>query len=172
VIIAFAALATQDVGDEREACLALRGELDGILDLGLRGALCALFLALCALGAELLGDLVRVEGASLCAVGLVDVVLGGRVCDAEDLVEGGGGVSLVGGDLVADAEDFAIWERWSVLSDSKFDLGTVRGIVSVVGWTLSTDLGERPGWSLESAIWDTRSWCRTDLLWSRQQRRG
>ena len=108
VIVALTSLATQDVGNEGETCLTLGGELDGILDLGRSRGLSTLVLALCALGAQLLSDLVGVKSASLCTVGLVNVVLRGGICDAEDLVEGGGGVSLVCSDLVTNAEDLTI----------------------------------------------------------------
>jgi hypothetical protein len=42
------------------------------------------------------------------AVGLADVILRGRVGDTEDVVKGRGRVGLVGGNLIADAKDFAI----------------------------------------------------------------
>lgn len=115
MVVAVAAGPAQDVGDEGQAGLALRGLLNGDIDLGLGGWLDAglliavLVLALGAVGLELALDLVRVQGARLLAVGLGDVVLGCRREDAEDVVEGGRGVGLMGRDLVADAEDFSVW---------------------------------------------------------------
>lgn len=110
--------ATQDVSNEGEPRLALRGLLHGGIDLGLRGRLCdvdtglllALVLAsLGAIGLELLLNLVRMQRARLLAVGLGNVIMRGRGRDLEDVVECGAGVSFVGGDLVADAEDFTVW---------------------------------------------------------------
>ncbi|KUI62078.1 hypothetical protein VP1G_11327 [Cytospora mali] len=50
----------------------------------------------------------RLPGPRLLAVGLVDVILAGGWGDAQEVVEGHVG-TLVGGELVAEAEDFAIW---------------------------------------------------------------
>jgi hypothetical protein len=49
-----------------------------------------------------------VQRLGLEAVGFGDVVERGRVLDAENVIEGGGRVRFVRGDLIADAEDFAI----------------------------------------------------------------
>ena len=106
----------EDVGNERQAGLLLRGFLDGSLNLGrrralggLRAGLAALLaLALCLVGAKLLRHLVGMQRACLLAVGLADIILRGRVGDAENVVKGRGRVDLVGGNLVADAKDFAI----------------------------------------------------------------
>lgn len=98
VIIPLPPGAAQDVGDDAQPSLTVRGALDGGLDLGVGGlfgdvhavlALLGRLLGLlCALGGELLLDLVRVEGARLLAVGLVDLVLGGRGRYAEEFVKG------------------------------------------------------------------------------------
>lgn len=123
VVVAVAHRPTQDVGDDGQAGLALRGALDGGLDLSgggrldhLRTRLAAilllklgfLLLGLDALGLELLLDLVRVQLAGLLLVGLVDVIETGGLADAEELVEGDVG-PLVGDELVADSEDFAVY---------------------------------------------------------------
>lgn len=119
VVVALAAGAAEDVGHDGQAGLAVRGALDGGLDLGLGGLLGDFHAALGllglglggggALGGEGLLDLVRVQGAGFLAVGLVDLVLGGGGLDADVVVEGDVG-ALVGRDLVAKAEDFAVWE--------------------------------------------------------------
>lgn len=108
VVVAVPQRPAQDVGDEREARLALRGVLDGGVDLRLGGRLAVLLLAAGPGLLELLLDLVRVQGARLLAVGLGDVVVRRRARDAQDVVEGGRRVALVRRDLVADAEDLTI----------------------------------------------------------------
>lgn len=56
---------------------------------------------------ELLLDLVRVKLTGLLLVGLVDVIETGGLADAEELVKGDVG-ALMGNELVADSEDFAV----------------------------------------------------------------
>lgn len=121
VVVASTAGALQDVGDNGQAGLAVRSLLDGGLDLGLRGALGDLdagllvllvLLGLGALGGELLLDLVGVEGTGLLAVGFVDIILGGRGGDAEEVVEGDIR-TLEGGDLVTKTENLTVWMRAS-----------------------------------------------------------
>lgn len=111
VVVAVAAGPAQDVGDDGEAGLALAGLLDSGLQLrGARrpGDLDALGLVLPgALGHDLLAHLVRVQGARLALVGLVDLVLGRGRRDAEEVVEGHVR-TLVQGELIADAEDLAV----------------------------------------------------------------
>lgn len=107
VVVAVPRRPAQDVCDEGEAGLALRGALDGRLCLGGRGLLGGLA-GLCAVVSEVLLHLVRVERARLLAVGAVDVLLRGRGGDAEDVVKGGRGIGLVRRDFIADAEDFSI----------------------------------------------------------------
>ena len=121
VVVAVAAGSAQDVGDDGQAGLALRGALDGRLELG-RGGLLGhpdarlgllvlglVLLGLGALGGELLADLVGMELARLLLVRLVDVIVARAAGDAEELVEGDIG-ALVGDQLVADAEDLAVCE--------------------------------------------------------------
>ncbi len=127
VVVAVAAGPAQDVGDDGEAGLALRGALDGGLDLGRGGlfghadarlgllVLGLVLLGLCALGGELLADLVGMELARLLLVRLVDVIVARAAGDAEELVEGDVG-ALVGDQLIADAEDFAVCRDGAILS--------------------------------------------------------
>jgi hypothetical protein len=107
-------LTTQNVGNQGQTSLALGSLLHGILNIRLRRCLATLVLALGALSAKLLGDLVGMQRTCLQAVSLVDVILRGGVCDSKDLVESRSGVGFVRGDLVTDAEDFTIWTDWSV----------------------------------------------------------
>lgn len=117
VVVASTPGAFQDVGDDGQAGLSVRSLLDGGLDLGLRGGLgdvdtgllvLLVLFGLGTLGGELLLYLVGVEGTRLLAVGLVDIILGGRGGDAQNIVEGNVG-AFEGGDLVTDTEDLAIW---------------------------------------------------------------
>ncbi len=116
VVVAVARGSLKDVGNQRQASLQLRGPLYGGLDLGRRGALGDLRALLAAgagsglglFGAQLLLDLVGVQGASQLAVGLANVVLRGRGGDAQDVVKRRGRVRLECGNLIADAKDFAI----------------------------------------------------------------
>lgn len=117
MVVAIAGLAAEDVGDETEAGEALAGLLvEGIdfLLAGTFGHAHAGFLVLLALvlervrGDEFLAGLVRVEGARLFAVGLVDVVEGRGGLDADEFVEGYI-VAFMGLDFVVETEDFVVW---------------------------------------------------------------
>jgi hypothetical protein len=114
MVVALTTLTTQNVGNQGQTSLALGSLLHGILNIRLRRCLATLVLALGALSAKLLGDLVGMQRTCLQAVSLVDVILRGGVCDSKDLVESRSGVGFVRGDLVTDAEDFTIWTDWSV----------------------------------------------------------
>lgn len=126
VVVPLAGRAAQDVGDEGQAGLALRGLLDGGPDLGRSGRLRDVHAARLGLlgggfGAvrlELLLHLVRVQRPRLLAVCLVDVILRRAREDAQDVVKRSPGVRLVRRDLVADAEDLAVcaFQRPSVYS--------------------------------------------------------
>lgn len=116
VVVAVSRRSLEDVGNERQASLLLGRLLDGSLDFGRRGSLgglraglvALLPLALCFVCAKLLRHLVGMQRSCPLAVGLADVILRGRVGDTEDVVKGRGRVGLVGGNLIADAKDFAI----------------------------------------------------------------
>lgn len=109
MVIAVATRSAQNVRDEGETSLSIGSFLDGLVDLGLRGRLGTLLLGrLVAFAPELLSDLVGVEGTRLLSVRLVDVILRRRWDDTEDIVEGRGGIGLVGRNLVADAEDLTV----------------------------------------------------------------
>lgn len=113
VIVAFTSRATQDVGNQRQAGLALRSVLDGGIDLclgsGFGSGSTGFLVVLAAELEQLLLDLVRVQGPRLLAVGLGDVVLGGRGRYFENIIESTRDVCFMGGDFVANAEDFTIW---------------------------------------------------------------
>lgn len=119
VVITDTAGPAQDVGHDGQAGLALRGALDGGLDLAGRGrldlgraGLAALQLGLFllspdTLGHELLADLVGVKLARPLLVRLVDVLLVRAGCDAQELVKRHIG-TFFGDEFVADTEDFAV----------------------------------------------------------------
>lgn len=111
VVITVSTRAAQDVGDERQARLGVRGRLHGGIDLRLgrrlgRLAISTLFVLAASL--ELLLDLVGMERAGLSTVGLGDLVVGGGGRYTEDIVEGGSRIGLMGRDFVTDAEDLAV----------------------------------------------------------------
>ncbi|EPE05823.1 hypothetical protein F503_08354 [Ophiostoma piceae UAMH 11346] len=112
VVVAVALGAAQDVGDNAEARLHVRGALHGGTDLARRRLLgdrhaAVLLGCLGPLSSQLLLDLVGMERSRLLAVGLVDVVEGRGRRHADKVVEGDVRAEG-GGELVAHAEDFAI----------------------------------------------------------------
>ena len=126
VVVAVAAGSAQDVDDDGQARLSLSCPLDRNLDLGGRGrlrdldgrlrSLLLLFLGLLllrlgSLGRELLLDLVRVQRPRAFLVCLVDVLEADRRRGTEEFVKGDIG-SFVGNELVADAEDLAVYASW------------------------------------------------------------
>lgn len=118
VVISLSSRSTEDVRDYSETRETVAGILRSGLDFGLAWRLSDMYalLSILLLGLvfagrlvcdELLLDLVRVESAGLLAVGLVDVVLGSRGLDAEEVVERDA-LAFGGLDFVTQAEDLLV----------------------------------------------------------------
>lgn len=113
MIVAVSRRAFQDACNQTKSSLTIRCLLDGSFDLSGSGRLgSALFSfaasQLHAFGSQSLLDLVRVKGDGLLSMCLVDVFERCTRRDAEDIVKGRSGISFVGRDFIADAEDLTI----------------------------------------------------------------
>jgi len=114
VIVAFARWALEDLGDDGQALVSGSGIFhEGIALLLGRlpvHAHATLVLARSKFGLEVAVCLIRVNELRLLAIGLVELVLGSRGLDAQQIVEGYI-VAIVGSDFGLEFEDFMIWRR-------------------------------------------------------------